>query len=136
VKATAVSTAAAAASCPCPGEETPPGDGRRLVLAGLFFAAATLLYTFPLVLHPATLALPGVGDHPSEAALIGWTAHQLLYAPGHLFDTKFFYPYSHTTAYWQSVLVPGILAMPVMAWTGDALLATNVVVLLSLTLSA
>src|SRR5262249_33890789 len=63
------------------------------------------------------------------------TAHQLLHAPRHLFDTEFFYPYSHTEAYWQSVLVPGILAMPVMAATGDALLATNVVVLVALTLS-
>ena len=75
--------------------------------AALFFAAATVVYTFPLVLSPGSLLLAGLGDHPSEAALIGWTAHQLLHAPRHLFDTEFFYPYSHTEAYWQSVLVPG-----------------------------
>lgn len=103
--------------------------------AALFFALATVLYTFPLALHPGSLLLAGVGDHPSEAALIGWTAHELLHAPRHLFDTEFFYPYSHTEAYWQSVLMPGLLATPVMAATGDALLATNTVVLLSLTLS-
>ena len=108
---------------------------RLLILAVLFFVAATAVYTFPLARHPGSLLLAGVGDHPSEAALIGWTARQLLHAPGHLFDTEFFYPHSHTEAYWQSVLVPGILAMPVMAATGDALLATNTVVLLALVLS-
>src|SRR5262245_60356435 len=108
---------------------------RSVSLAVLLFGPATVVYTFPLALRPASLLLPGLGDHPSEAALIGWTAHQLLHAPRHLFDTEFFYPYSHTEAYWQSVLVPGILAMPVMAATGDALLATNVVVLVALTLS-
>jgi hypothetical protein len=134
VEATAAGTAGPASRL-SPGGRTPSGPGRRLALAGLFFAAATVLYTFPLAPHPDTLVLAGVGDHPSEAALIGWTAHQLLHAPRHLFDTEFFYPYSHTEAYWQSVLVPGILAMPVMAWTGDALLATNVVVLVAFTLS-
>ena len=108
---------------------------RAALAAALFFAAATVVYTFPLALAPGSLLLAGLGDHPSEAALIGWTAHQLLHAPQHLFDTEFFYPYSHTEAYWQSVLVPGLLATPVMAATGDALLATNLVVLLSLTLS-
>lgn len=108
---------------------------RLLILAVLFFVAATAVYTFPLARHPGSLLLAGVGDHPSEAALIGWTARQLLHAPGHLFDTEFFYPHSHTEAYWQSLLVPGILAMPVMAATGDALLATNTVVLLALVLS-
>jgi hypothetical protein len=113
-----------------------PGPRRaRILAAALFFAAATIVYTFPLALRPASLLLAGHGDHPSEAALIGWTAHQLLHAPRHLFDTEFFYPHSHTEAYWQSVLVPGILAMPLMAATGDALLATNVVVLLALSLS-
>ncbi len=105
------------------------------VAAALFFAGTTVVYTFPLALSPGSLLLAGLGDHPSEAALIGWTAHQLLHAPRHLFDTEFFYPYSHTEAYWQSVLVPGLLATPVMALTGDALLATNAVVLLALALS-
>jgi hypothetical protein len=103
--------------------------------AAAFFAAAAVLYTFPLALAPGSLLLAGQGDHPSEAALIGWTAHQLLHAPGQLFDTEFFYPYSHTEAFWQSVLVPALLATPAMAATGDALLATNVVVLASLALS-
>jgi Interleukin-like EMT inducer len=114
---------------------TRPVARRSLILAVLFFGAATVVYTFPLALRPGVLLLPGVGDHPSEAALIGWTAHQLLHAPWHLFDTAFFYPHSNAQAYWQSVLVPGIMAMPVMAATGDALLATNAVVLVALTLS-
>jgi hypothetical protein len=117
------------------GPRTGPGAGTLTLLAALFFTACTVLYTYPLALHPGSLMLPGVGDHPSEAALIGWTAHQLLHAPGHLFDTQFFYPYSNTQAYWQSILVPGMLAMPVMAATDDALLATNVVVLFALTAS-
>src|SRR6185503_6725656 len=57
--------------------------------AALFFAAATVVHTFPLALSPGALLLPGLGDHPSEAALIGWTAHQILHAPRHLFDTEF-----------------------------------------------
>jgi hypothetical protein len=108
---------------------------RALIPTALFFAVATAVYTYPLAFQPGSLLLGGVGDHPSEAALIGWTAHQLLHAPHHLYDTAFFYPYSHTEAFWQSVLVPGLLATPFMAVTGDALLATNVVVLLSLALS-
>ena len=130
----ASSTAGRAARAPDRDRRTAPGAG-SVVLAGLFFAACTVLYTYPLALHPGSLMLPGVGDHPSEAALIGWTAHQLVHAPTHLFDTEFFYPYSHTESYWQSVLVPGIIAMPVMAATDDALLATNTVVLVALTVS-
>jgi hypothetical protein len=82
-----------------PGGRTGLGSWRTLILAVVFFGAATVVYTFPFALHPGSLLLAGVGDHPTEAALIGWTARQLLHAPAHLFETEFFYPHSRTEAY-------------------------------------
>jgi hypothetical protein len=77
-------TVGMAASGSAPGRGTRLRAGHRLVLAGLFFTASTVLYIFFLALRPGSLVLAGVGDHPSEAALIGWTAHQLLHSPRHL----------------------------------------------------
>ncbi len=101
----------------------------------MFFAGATVLYTFPLVFHLRTAVMPGRGDYPSETALIAWSARQLVRNPSHLFDTEFFYPNSNTHVYWQSVLVPGAMAAPVLALIGDPLLATNVVLCTALVLS-
>jgi hypothetical protein len=111
---------------------------RRRVVCLLFFVATTLLYTFPLGFRLRTAMLPGVGDYPSETALIAWTAHQIVRHPGdprHLFDTEFFYPHSNTQAYWQSVLLPGLMAAPVVGLTGETVLAANTVVVVALVLS-
>jgi Interleukin-like EMT inducer len=118
----------------CPAVHPRPSI-RHLAAVLLFFLATTTFYTYPLMPRLATAIMPGVGDYPSETALIAWYGRYAFPDPTRLFDTRVFYPYANTQSYWQSVLVPGLLATPVLALTGQPLLATNAVVVLALATS-
>ena len=118
----------------CPAVHPRPSI-RHLGAVLLFFLATTTFYTYPLVLRLATAIMPGAGDYASETALIAWNGRYAFPDPTHLFDTRVAYPYANTQSYWQSVLVPGLLAAPVLALTGQPLLATNAVVVLALVAS-
>jgi hypothetical protein len=118
----------------CPAVHPRPSI-RHLGAVLLFFLATTTFYTYPLVPRLATAIMPGVGDYPSETALITWYGRYAFPDPTRLFDTRVAYPYANTQSYWQSVLVPGLLAAPVLALTGQPLLATNAVVVLALVAS-
>jgi interleukin-like EMT inducer protein len=95
-------------------------------LVGLFFLAATTLYTWPLVTDLRTRLLLGMGDYAGESALIAWNAYAVVRQPLHLFDTKFYYPYSNTIAYGQSLFFPGLLAVPLYWLTAEPLLSSNI----------
>ncbi len=118
----------------CPAVHPRPSV-RHLGAVLLFFLATTTFYTYPLVPRLATAIMPGVGDYPSETALIAWYGRYAFADPARLFDTRVAYPYANTQAYWQSVLVPGLFAAPILALTGQPLLATNAVVVLALVAS-
>src|SRR5262249_31677424 len=58
---------------------------RPLALVTMFFLATTIFYTYPLVPRLATAIMPGVGDYPSETALIAWSGRHVLPNPARLF---------------------------------------------------
>ncbi len=98
----------------------------------LFFACTSTFYTYPLLFQLRTAIMTGGGDYLGESALIAWSAHQLLHDPRHLFDSQFYYPHSETIAYGQSLLFPGLLAVPAFVFTDHALLVANVLMFLFL----
>lgn len=92
-------------------------QGRPLgytIAGGAFFAAASAVDTFPVGTRLRPAMLLAVGDYPSETAPIAWNARQLLDRPLHRFDPEFLYSHSNTHAYWQSVLIPGAMAAPLL----------------------
>jgi hypothetical protein len=108
---------------------------RHFVLVFLFFAACTTLYTFPLAFRPSSMLAGGFGDYLGEAAVLSWNAHQVVRDPLRLFDSPFYYPYSKTLAYGQSLFFPALVALPALKLVHDPLPVMNGLVLLTLTLS-
>ncbi|MCS7261004.1 MAG: hypothetical protein NZ765_09510, partial [Anaerolineae bacterium] len=101
----------------------------------LFFLVLTLVGTHPLWWHLPT-AVPGdIGDPLLNAWILAWDAHALLNQPHRLFDANIFFPLSNTLAYSEHLLATALVAMPLQAVSGQPLLAYNLTLLLSFTLS-
>jgi hypothetical protein len=119
-------------SQPCPGLAH---AARVDLLALLGFSLLTLLMTYPLSLHLAE-ALQDTSDSLLNLLIINWQAHQLFTSPFQLFDTNIFYPYPNTLAY-SEILFPNVLlSVPIFVLTDNAILAYNLMFLLSFILSA
>lgn len=108
---------------------------RRLTVVGLY-AVLTLAMTYPIGVNPAGLKLGGGSDPSLYVWTIGWGTHALTHAPWAAFDANIFFPHKNTLAYSENALGSSLLALPAMWATGDALVATNVVALLSVWLCA
>jgi hypothetical protein len=102
------------------------------VTALAVFVALACLHTWPLASNPAHLSRTDNGDALLNMWAIGWVAHQLPRNPLHLFDANIFYPEPLTLAYSESMIVQGVLALPVFAAGGSAVLAFNLVLLAGL----
>jgi hypothetical protein len=94
----------------------------------LSYVAGVACLTWPLASDPAGL---WVGHH--DAALFTWVmagmARWLVQAPLSLVDGNAFYPYSHSLAYSEHLLLPAVLGLPGFL-TGRPVLAFNLLVLL------
>jgi hypothetical protein len=112
-----------------------PVAARHAVLVVLFFLAATVFYTFPLILDPGHQLLVGLGDFPSEASMVVWNARQTFRDPGRLFQVPFYYPYGNGVAYQQSAFFTGLLAAPLLGLGAEPVLAVNFVLLAELVAS-
>jgi hypothetical protein len=108
---------------------------RRSLAVLLFYSALALVFTAPVSLSPASLAVND-GDPLHISWILAWDAHQLVRDPLHLFDSNSFYPYEESLAFSEHLVVPALLAAPFFYLTGNALLAQNLAVLLTLALSA
>jgi asparagine N-glycosylation enzyme membrane subunit Stt3 len=104
---------------------------RRHGWALLGFAALTLILTWPVVPTAADHQLGGGNDPWLFIWTIGWNVHALTTAPWAIFDANIFYPHPNTLAYSEHLIGTAPFAAPVVWLTGNHLLATNVVALLS-----
>lgn len=111
--------------------------------AALVYVAAALVYTWPLALHPTShLAAPvGPGDPFLNLWILGWGMQTILGHPmdvlnGRVFNANIFFPAESTLAYSDHLLLQSALMAPVYAVTGNVVLAYNVLLFLSLVLSA
>jgi hypothetical protein len=95
----------------------------------LLYVALTLVMTYPQVRMLDRGVSLDLGDPLFSTWRLSWIAHQLPRAPLHLFDANIFYPEPRTLAYSDSMLVPALMAAP-LVWLGmHQLLATNLLLL-------
>lgn len=76
------------------------------------------------------------GDPLVGSWILAWNAHQAVRAPWNLFSSNSFYPYQDSLAFSEHMILPAMLAAPFFYAGGNALVAYNLAVLLTLALSA
>jgi hypothetical protein len=111
--------------------------------AVLVYLAATAIYTWPLALHPSSrLAAPvGPGDPFLYLWVFGWVIGTWLRNPldvfnGRVFNANIFHPAESTLAYSDHMIVQSVALAPLYALTGDIVLCYNVLLFVSMLVSA
>jgi hypothetical protein len=107
---------------------------RRTGLA--IFVLLAVIHTWPLASDPVHLTRVDNADYLLNSWAISWVAHQLPRNPVHLFDANIFYPEPLTLAYSESMIVQGILALPIRALGGTPVLAYNLVLIAGFALTS
>lgn len=113
-----------------------PGRRARAtaVAAGLYAALAVSSF-LPLSLAPAdTIAY--VGDSLESVYIVAWNVHQFFRDPLHVFDANVLFPIHDALAFTDHRLLPSLLVAPVVWLTGNAVLATNLAMLLACVFAA
>jgi len=100
-------------------------------IAAVLFLALTLLLTWPLALRPASTTLPMGPDGDLFLWTLGWNAHAFVHQPLSIFDANIYHPLRHTLAFSENLIGSALIAAPIQWITGNAVLALNVVALLS-----
>ncbi len=117
-----------------------PGRRARAAVAVLlplclYIVVAAAL--FPSVTTHLTGALPAaLTDPPSQVWVLAWDVHALTTNPTHLYDGNIFYPLHQTLAFQDTALSVMPIVAPIILLTGDAVLAYNVLFVLSFALCA
>ena len=104
-------------------------------LSLLLYALLAVVVTHPLWLHLADAVPSDIGDPLLNTWILAWDSHALLTDPLHLFDANIFYPLPKTLAYSEHLFSTAILALPLIAFTGEPVLAYNLSLLLSFPLA-
>jgi hypothetical protein len=118
--------------------EAPGGGARRRRIGRatalvLGFTLLVLIMTWPQVRD--FYSVPDLGDPLFSIWRIAWVSHQLPRDPLHLFDANIFYPERLTFTYSDSLIVPALMAAP-MLWLGvHPVVAYNILFLSGFVLS-
>ncbi|MCA1563164.1 MAG: hypothetical protein LC804_23895 [Acidobacteria bacterium] len=108
-------------------------------LAEFAAVSAGLFLIIGLVLHRqigAPRSVPDLGDPLFSMWRLGWVAHQVINDPTHLFDANIFYPERGSLTCSDSIILPGLMAAPLL-WAGvHPVLAYNALLISSFLLSA
>lgn len=111
--------------------------------AAVAYLAAAALFTFPLVLHPASrlAARHGPGDPYLNLWILGWDLETISRDPGALvtgriFDANIFHPSEGTLTYSDHFILQALAMWPLYAMTRDVVLCYNALFVLSLIASA
>ena len=106
------------------------------------YLAAACVVTWPLAIGMTSRlgALEGPGDPFLNLWILGWGMHAWLADPlgvfvGRAFDANIFFPATSTLTYSDHLLLPSLVVSPVYAFTGDAVLCYNLLVLASIAAS-
>ncbi|HET7034531.1 MAG TPA: hypothetical protein VFI42_02510 [Thermomicrobiaceae bacterium] len=100
------------------------------VAVAVLFLAFSVLMTWPL---PAGMAhqLVSDGDPAFQTWTLAWDFHAFTTNPRGVFDANIFYPYHNTLAYSDHLFGQAAVIAPLLAATGNAILADNVSLLLA-----
>jgi hypothetical protein len=105
------------------------------VAAAAVYVLLTVALTWPLVLHPASLVPNDLGDPLLNTWILAWDA-RVAPLTAAWWNSPQFYPLAGTLAFSEHLLGLSIFSTPIIALTGDPLLAYNAVFFLSFVLSA
>lgn len=106
----------------------PLGRGAAVVV---FFAALTVVFTWPLSAQPGARALGLDPDARLFLWTLSWDVHALTTAPARLFHANIFHPAPYTLAYSEHLVGSALVAAPFILATGNPLLGLNMVVLIA-----
>jgi len=116
---------------------------RRTLQAALVYAIATCAFTWPLVLHLHSLlgAEASSPDPSLNLWALGWdlqvfSSHPGWIFSGRVFNAGIFHPAPHTLAYSDHLLLQAFALWPVYAQTHDLVFCYNLLLIVSLVLSA
>ena len=109
---------------------------RKETLVVLSLYLALLLASFyPQSLSPGS-TIAYIGDSLESVYIVAWNVHQAFRRPAHLFDANILYPVEGSLALTDHRLLPSLAVAPIVWTTGNAVLAYNVAVGLTLLLAA
>ena len=119
--------------------ERQPRQGNRRIVSGLLivglFSALTVVMTYPQIRGMRTYVSINEGDPLFSVWRLSWVAHQLPRDPLNLFNANIFHPEPRTLALSDAMIVPALMAAPLL-WVGvRQIVAYNVVFLASFALS-
>src|SRR5262245_11291901 len=110
-------------------------SARELAAVALFFVAATLVATYPLMVR-ASYAIPGgLGDPALVTFLLAWDADRIGHGLRGFWDAPFLYPHRHTLAYAEHMFGVAIFTAPLQWLTRNAVLVYNIAFVGSYTLA-
>ena len=102
----------------------------------LLYTFLSLALTFPLALHIGS-GLDNMGDPALNVWVLTWDVHSIFTDPLNVFNANIFYPFTENTlAFSEHLLGDMIIALPVMAITGNPVFSYNIIFILSFILSA
>jgi hypothetical protein len=105
--------------------------GRELVIVTVVFAVLTFVMALPFSLSPGSRLLADVPDAHMFLWTIGWDVHAFDTQPLNIFDANIYYPYANTLAYSENLIGSALFAAPIVWLTGNVVLATNLVALMT-----
>ncbi len=108
---------------------------RSLAAAGVFFALAAVVFTWPLATRLGS-GLPDLWDAKLNAWILNWDFHQTFHDPFHLFDANIFFPARYALAFSENLYGASLFGFPLYAAGASALFVYNFLFLLGMWLSA
>lgn len=107
----------------------------RHLPAVAIFVLASIVLTWPLA-RQMNDTLISWGDPVFQSWTIAWNWHALTTDPFNIFNANIFYPWRNTLAYSDHLFGQTLTVLPVIALTGNGMLANNMALLLAFVLSA
>lgn len=100
---------------------------KRNIIALAIFFILTLVMTFPWWTNLATSVKEG-GDSYFNIWTIGWDVHMLQKNPAEIFNANIFHPNKNTLAYSENLIGTALFAWPIIALSGNPVLAYNIII--------
>jgi hypothetical protein len=101
------------------------------MLVTAVYAVLTFVMALPFSLSPGTRVLADVPDAHMFIWTLAWDAYAFVHQPLQIFDANIYHPYANTLAYSENLIGSALFAAPIIWLTGNVVLATNLVALLT-----
>ncbi|MCC7126045.1 MAG: glycosyltransferase family 39 protein [Acidobacteria bacterium] len=110
--------------------EWAPTTRRYVLLGTVLYIVLTAAVTYPQV-RLMREGVNDVGDPLLNTWALAWVAHQLPFAPAHVFDGNIFHPEKRTLAYSETLLAPAVIGAPLLYAGAGPILVYNLLLFAS-----